>query len=53
MQDIKGFIGIDGYKKGYIVKTRFFLLEICIGKGAQHKDFERYLSIFSEIRGIL
>jgi hypothetical protein len=56
-----GFIGIGGYKKGYLgknrgylVKIRFFLLlEICIGRGVQQKDFGRYLSISSEIRGII
>jgi hypothetical protein len=38
---------------GYLVKIRFILLERCIGMGGQQKDFWRYLSISSEIRGIL
>jgi hypothetical protein len=49
----QGFIGIGGYKKGYLVKIGFLLLERCIGRGVQQKDFWRYLSISSEIRGIL
>jgi hypothetical protein len=53
MWGIKGFIGIGGYKKGYLVKIGVFLLERCIGRGVQQKDFGRYLSISSEIRGIL
>jgi hypothetical protein len=50
---ITGFIGIGGYKKEYLVKIGFLLLEICIGKGVQQKNFWRYLSISSVIRGIL
>jgi hypothetical protein len=47
------FRGIGEYKKWYLVKIGDFLLEICIGRGVQKKDFWRYLSISSEIRGIL
>jgi hypothetical protein len=36
---LKGFIGIWGYKKGYLVKIGFLLLERCIGRGVQQKDF--------------
>jgi hypothetical protein len=32
IQGIKRFIGIGGYKKGYLVKVGF-LFEICIGRG--------------------
>jgi hypothetical protein len=53
MWGFKGFISIWGYKRGYLVKTWVFLLEICINRGVQQNDFRRYLSISSEIRGIL
>jgi hypothetical protein len=53
MQGIKGFIGIGEYKKGNLVKIVVLLLEIHIGRGAQHKSFLRYLSISIEIRGII
>jgi hypothetical protein len=49
----RGFIGTKEYRKGYLVKIWFFLLEKCIGRGVQQKNFGRYLSIFSEIRSIL
>jgi hypothetical protein len=52
MQDIKEFIGIEGYKKGYLVKITF-LVENMYWEGVEHNDFGRYLSISSEIRGIL
>jgi hypothetical protein len=51
MWGLKGFIGIAGYKKGYLVKIVVSFR--CNGKGVQQKDFGRYLSICSEIRGIL
>jgi hypothetical protein len=49
----KGFIGIGGYKKGYLVKKVFLLLEKCIGRRVQQKEFGSYLLISSEIKGIL
>jgi hypothetical protein len=48
-----GFIGIGGYKKGYLVETWVFLWERCIGRGIQKKYFGRYLLRSSEIRVIL
>ena len=49
-----------GIKKGYILKNKeyivkkwVFKLELCIGRGTQQKDLGRYLSISSEIMGIL
>jgi hypothetical protein len=54
MEGIKGFITIGWYKKGYVVKIGgFLILKRCIGRGVQQNDFGRYLSISSEIRGIL
>jgi len=47
------FIGVEGYKKGYLVKIGFILLERCIGRGVQQNDFWRYLLISSEIMSIL
>jgi hypothetical protein len=46
------FIGIWGYKKEYLVKIGFILLEICNRREVQQKDFLRYLSISREIRVI-
>jgi hypothetical protein len=51
MQDVRGFMGIGGHKKGYLVKIVVSFR--CNGRGVQQKDFGRYLSIYSEIRGIL
>ena len=55
------FIGIGGsIKKGYILKNKeyivkkwVFKLELCIGRGTQQNDLGSYLSISSEIMGIL
>jgi len=44
-----GFIGIEGYKKHYLVKVGVLLLEICIGREVEPNDFGRYLSISNEI----
>ena len=49
----KGFIGIGGYEKGFLVKIGFLKLKIYIGRGPQQKDFGGYLSISNEIRGVL
>jgi hypothetical protein len=50
---IRGFIGIGGYKKGYLVKIGVSFIGKMYWEGVQQKDFWRYLSISSEIRGIL
>jgi hypothetical protein len=57
---LRGVYRYWGYKKGYLVKikgisskNRVFLLEKCIGRGVKKKDFGRYLSISSKIRGII
>jgi hypothetical protein len=39
--------------RGYIVTICFFILKTYIGMGVQQKDFWMYLSISSEIRGII
>jgi hypothetical protein len=53
MWGITRFIGIWGYKKGYLVKIWLFILKICIGRGVQQKYFGRYSIISIEIRCIL
>jgi hypothetical protein len=53
MWGFMGFIGIRGYKNWYLVKIGFLLMEICIGREVQQNYFGIYLSISSEIRGIL
>jgi hypothetical protein len=52
MRGTGGFIGIEGYKKRYLVKVGVLLLEICIGREVQPNDFGRYLSISNEIKDI-
>jgi hypothetical protein len=52
MQGTKGFIGIGGYKKRYLVKVGVLLLERHIVREVQPNNFGRYLSISSEIKDI-
>jgi len=53
MWGLKGFIGIGGYKKGYLVKIDDSFIAKMYLKGGSKKDFGRYVPISSEIRGIL
>jgi hypothetical protein len=48
-----GFIDIWGYKKGYLIKIWVCLIGNMHWDVVQQKDFGRYLSISSEIKGIL
>jgi hypothetical protein len=54
MWGLKGFICIGGYKKGYLGKKGVsFIGNMYWEGGVQQHDFGRYLSISSEIRGII
>jgi len=56
---MRGFIGIWGYKKWYLIKlgmpskNRFFFIGNMYWEWSSTKGFGRYLSIFSEINGII
>jgi hypothetical protein len=49
----RGFIGIGGYKKGVSSKNMGLFYWKYVLEGGSTKGFWRYLSISSEIRGIL
>jgi hypothetical protein len=45
MWGLKGFISIREYKKGYLVKNEFLLLEISIGSRVQKGFWEIFINI--------
>jgi len=52
MQGTRGLYILRGIKWVSNKNKGFLLLERCIGRWVQQKDFGRYLSICSEIRSI-